>query len=321
MDPLVSIIIPSWNSEDCVGESIESGLAQTYSNIEVIVIDDGSTDTSLSVIQSFRDRIRFESRQNLGACGARNRGIELARGELIQFLDSDDLLHPSKLEQMVPIAMQNARGHIVVCDWEWIAVGGSVPAPQTLSFSDKPKDEVVWCTHHSLQTASPLHWRSVLTKVGGFDETLPCSQERDLHLRLACHGLRFVHVPKVLLRARRRPDSISSDSFRVLRQHLYMVQKAHRLLDELDRQTDQRSAALAGLLARDARSLLRGGLVEEATEYFHVARTLHQSGGLDLAYRPLHKVAAGLIGPKLFERLVAFKRSLRSRLGRTEKFA
>lgn len=317
MDPLVSIIIPCWNSEDCIGESIESGLAQTYSNVEVIVIDDGSTDTSLDVIQSFRNRIRVESRQNMGACAARNRGLELARGEMIQFLDSDDLLHPDKLEQMVPIAMRNSRGHVAVCDWERIKVGGSVPERQTLSFCDKHKDEVVWCTHHSLQTASPLHWKSVLTKFGGFDETLSCSQERDLHLRLACHGLRFVHVPKVLLCARRRPDSLSSDLFRVLVQHLYIVQKAHQLLDALDRQTDQRSAALAGLLARDARVLLRGGLVEEANEFFQAAQALHQGGGLDLAYRPLHKVAACLIGPKLFERLVTIKRSLRSDPGRT----
>ena len=80
-DPLVSIIIPCYNAEKYVGEAIESALAQTYPNKEVIVIDDGSTDGSLQVIKSFGHRIRWETGPNRGGSAARNRGIELARGE------------------------------------------------------------------------------------------------------------------------------------------------------------------------------------------------------------------------------------------------
>lgn len=313
----VSIIIPCFDSAEHVGEAISSALSQSYANKEVVIIDDGSRDESLDVIKSFGHSVRWETGPNRGACAARNRGIELAKGELIQFLDSDDLLHPEKLGQMVPVAIRKGGNHIVVCDWETVETNDTEAESRYLSFPEDHADEVVWCTHYSLATGSPLHWKSNLVKVGGFDESLCCSQERDLHLRLACHGLHFVHLPKVLVRIRRRSCSLSSDSLKVLRQHLYIAQKADRLLKLLNRQTNWRSAALAGLLARDARVLLQGGLVEDAHRYFQVARAMHRSGGLDLAYRPLHKIAARLMGPELFERLVALKRSVRTGLDRT----
>ena len=94
--PLVSIVIPCYNAERYVGEAIESALDQTYPHKEVIVIDDGSTDSSLEVIRSFGNHLRWETAPNRGGSAARNRGLELARGELIQFLDADDLLHARK---------------------------------------------------------------------------------------------------------------------------------------------------------------------------------------------------------------------------------
>src|SRR3954463_8415699 len=101
MSPLVSIIIPCFNAERYVGDAIRSALAQTYDSIEVIVIDDGSTDGSLKVIKSFGDAVRIESQPNAGACAARNHGIDLARGEYVQFLDADDLLHPEKIARQM----------------------------------------------------------------------------------------------------------------------------------------------------------------------------------------------------------------------------
>ncbi len=90
--PLVSIVIPCFNAEGTVGEAIQSALDQDYPNREVIVIDDGSTDKSVDVIRTFGDSIRWETGPNRGGNVARNRGLELARGTLIQFLDSDDIL-------------------------------------------------------------------------------------------------------------------------------------------------------------------------------------------------------------------------------------
>lgn len=316
--PLVSIVIPCWNAQNDIGAAIRSALAQTYARVEVIVIDDGSSDKSLEVIRSFNNEIVWRTGPNRGACAARNFGLGLARGQLVQFLDADDRLHPNKLTHMVPVAVEKGAGGLVVCDWERTDIEANQAERMSLLSGE---DEVVWCARRGIPTPSPLHWKKMLQQAGGFDESLPCAQERDLHLRLACHGLDFYHVPEVLVSAHRRSDSLSSDSLRVLRQHPYIVSKARELLEQLGRVNDQRLAALAGLLARDARIFLYEGLTIEAQEYFDAARTVHSGGGLALAYKPLHKAAARLVGPALFERMVRFKRGLGAKRSRGERIA
>ena len=97
MTPLVSILIPCFNAKQWIAEAINSALAQTWPEKEVIVVDDGSTDGSLDVIQSFDGRIRWETGPNRGGNAARNRLLELARAELLQYLDADDYLLPEKI--------------------------------------------------------------------------------------------------------------------------------------------------------------------------------------------------------------------------------
>src|ERR1700730_16393596 len=98
---LVSILIPCYNAERWVAQAIRSALAQTWPDKEVVVVDDGSTDGSLEVIQSFGDVIRYETRPNRGGNVARNRLLELAPGEWIQYLDADDYLLPDKIERQL----------------------------------------------------------------------------------------------------------------------------------------------------------------------------------------------------------------------------
>ena len=98
MLPLVSIIIPCYNSQAFLKDAIASAVNQSYSHVEIIVIDDGSTDGSLEIIKSFGEQVRWETGKNQGAPLARNRGIELARGEYIKFLDADDVLLPDCLK-------------------------------------------------------------------------------------------------------------------------------------------------------------------------------------------------------------------------------
>jgi glycosyltransferase involved in cell wall biosynthesis len=104
--PLVSIVMPCFNNEAYVAEAIDSALGQTYDNIEVIVIDDGSTDGSLDIIRSYGDRITWRTGPNEGACAARNKGLALARGEFIKFLDADDILLP----ECMPCRSSRAAG-------------------------------------------------------------------------------------------------------------------------------------------------------------------------------------------------------------------
>src|SRR5215469_11597547 len=101
MGALISILIPCYNAERWIAHTIDSALAQTWNEKEVIVVDDGSTDRSLDVIRRFRDRIRWETSPNRGGGAVRNRLLELAHGEWIQYLDADDYLLPNKIAAQV----------------------------------------------------------------------------------------------------------------------------------------------------------------------------------------------------------------------------
>ena len=128
-NPLVSIIIPCYNNEAFVKQAIESALQQTYTNVEIIVIDDGSTDGSLEIIRSFENHIQWETGSNQGAPKARNRGLELAQGEYIRFLDADDILFRNCLEHQVERASQISS--------ERKAIGMEKHYQVTLYFPDK----------------------------------------------------------------------------------------------------------------------------------------------------------------------------------------
>jgi glycosyltransferase involved in cell wall biosynthesis len=114
-DPLVSIIIPLYNSENHIAETINSAIQQTWLNKEIIIIDDGSTDNSLAIIRHFEsDYVKIYTQKNQGASAARNHGLQLARGRYIQFLDADDLLSPNKIEAQLEL-LANYPGYIGLC--------------------------------------------------------------------------------------------------------------------------------------------------------------------------------------------------------------
>src|SRR5579875_322194 len=102
MHPLISIIIPLYNAEKYIIETIDSALQQSYKNIEIIIIDDGSTDSSFNVAETYKsDNIIVVKQENKGASAARNHGLKLAKGEYIQFLDADDILDVNKIEYQI----------------------------------------------------------------------------------------------------------------------------------------------------------------------------------------------------------------------------
>src|SRR5262245_42283737 len=114
---LVSVIIPCYNGQRFLAKTLESAFAQTYPHTEIIVVDDGSTDGSIELIEAYGDRVRAEFGLNRGGSAARNRGTALARGEFIRYLDADDLLMPNALEQRVA-ALLKTGGDVAYSDWE-----------------------------------------------------------------------------------------------------------------------------------------------------------------------------------------------------------
>ncbi len=303
--PLVSIVIPCWNAAAYVAEAIRSCLEQTYPHTEVIVVDDGSMDGSVDVMRSFGSSIRVEIGPHRGGCAARNRGLQLAQGELIQFLDADDWLSPHKLERQVA-AWASTPASTPVCDGDVVEAGQVVQRCMAPATCD---DAFSALLHGPLPTPSPLHRRDLLDRVGGFREGLPCSQERDLHLRLACHGWSLNRIPESLYGVRRLPGSVSSSLEGVLDQHLPIALKLREILLSQDAWTEDRAHALAAFLTRDARHLARLGLYDKADRYFLAARQFHPSGGWDVTYGHLSRLLASVVGPTRCELWLSVWRS------------
>jgi glycosyltransferase involved in cell wall biosynthesis len=266
---LVSILIPCFNAEHWIGQAIESALAQTWPEKEVIVVDDGSTDGSLGVIRSFGERIRWESGPNKGAPAARNRLLELSRGDWLQYLDADDYLLPDKIGRQADFARQHSDVDIIysptLC--EKINNGRTVLVDEPMP---EPHDDpwVLLALWYLPQTGGPLWKRAALERVNGWRIGQPCCQEHELYFRLLAAGRRFAFFPDISA-VYRNWDIGGRITMRLIhevpRQRLVILDRIEGLLDETGALTDQRRRAIndarhqiaRGFWSRDRDAALR----------------------------------------------------------------
>jgi glycosyltransferase involved in cell wall biosynthesis len=190
---LVSILIPCYNAERWVGQAIESALAQTWSEKEVIVVNDGSSDGSLEVIRSFGARVLWETGPNRGGNVARNKLLELARGEWVQYLDADDYLLPPKIERQVTFVREHPACDVVYSPVLWVN-WSEKKVEQEITPIREPRDPWILLARWWLpQTGGPLWRRQTLMDVGGWKPDQPCCQEHELYLRLLQSGAEFCY--------------------------------------------------------------------------------------------------------------------------------
>lgn len=201
--PFVSVVIPTYNRAHLLSRAINSVLAQTFSDYEIIVIDDGSTDHTRGIVDRFRgSRIRLlRLERNWGASRARNLGIQTAHGDWVAFLDSDDEWLPRKLELQVARLQETNDSHATVvyclCDQYDGSTKRTVPSTGRLHEGD--------VFDHLLRNRRPptasafVVKRSCLLRIGGFDEGFPSSNDIDLWLRLAQGSNHFLAVNEVLV--------------------------------------------------------------------------------------------------------------------------
>jgi len=215
---LISIIIPCYNAEDTISRAINSALSQTYSNIEIIVIDDGSTDNSLEVIKGFGEEIFWQNVTNRGGGSARNIGIGVANGDFVQFLDADDELFPECVSKKMDF-IRELPDFIPVCDSEDVSFDGQSRITQKHISGKEVSIEEVICTlmQFNPNIDHPLHRRPDLIEIDGFDEKLNAGQEYDLHLRLVFNGIRFRRLPEVLVKHHEVAGSISGQGLEVVK--------------------------------------------------------------------------------------------------------
>lgn len=205
--PQVSVIIPSYNCERYLAEAIDSVLAQTYQNLEIIVVDDGSTDDTAKLLQGYGKRIRAIHQQNQGVALARNHGIQQAQGEWIAFLDADDVFLPHKLAAQITLAAEYPELGMIHSGWHRVDAQGH------LLMTVEP-----WHQVPKLTLESWLRWKPVLPsamlfrrwwlqQAGGFDPRFPPAEDTDLVLRLSLMGCSAKWLPQVTVNYRQHDSS------------------------------------------------------------------------------------------------------------------
>jgi len=202
--PKVSIVIPVYNGADFLAEAIESALAQTYENFEVIVVNDGSNDSGATerIARSYGDRIRYYSKPNGGVASALNKAIEEMSGEYFSWLSHDDLYVPEKLElDMHALLKEGDTRTVIYSDYGVFTESPNKSVAMALRHV-LPEQFRYWITtENSLHGCTLLIPRAAFSNVGTFDESLRTTQDYDLWFRMAAR-YRFVHIPEVLVKAR-----------------------------------------------------------------------------------------------------------------------
>ncbi len=226
---LVSVIIPCYNAVLFIQETLNSIFSQTWSNLEVIIIDDGSTDGTFPFLAELRASGRSFSliqQAHAGASAARNRGTDAAMGKYIQYCDADDLLAPDSIAQKVEVA-EKSGADVVYSDWQRLSEGadGVFRAGEIVSRNIKdihPSAEIAIFTDFWAPPAALLYRRRIVDKIGGWKESLPVIQDARFLLDAALSGASFARVPEVTAFYRtHRKDSLSSRDPRAFLQDIY----------------------------------------------------------------------------------------------------
>lgn len=207
---LVSIVIPVYNGENYMRDAIDSALAQTYPNREVIVVNDGSTDRTHQIALSYGDRIRYFSKENGGVSTALNLGVEKMQGEYFTWLAHDDMFYPQKLaRQMDAIEQAVDKTMIVHSNYDLLNVkqGSKAHMRQEDSYSMAQLTNSVFpLLMTTLHASTPLVHKSHFARVGLFDDTLPLTQDYDFLFR-AMRGQNTAFLPECLLISRLHSQS------------------------------------------------------------------------------------------------------------------
>ena len=210
----VSVIVPVYNGKRFLAEALDSLLAQNYNLIEVTVVDDGSTDGTSEVSAQYGPDIRYVYQQNQGPPAARNTGLQMAGGNLICFLDADDIWTDNKLELQLTLLKQNPTAEIILGRLKYWQL--------TKEYSQHPSAHEAW---QAFSLGCALIRQSAFDKIGCFDESLYYADDWDWFLRAREAGVSFLlHEDMILLR-RRHEHNLTNN---IQLNHHYLLQMLHK---------------------------------------------------------------------------------------------
>lgn len=227
MGKLVSVVIPTYNTRRYVAEAVESALAQTYRPLEVLVVDDGSTDGTDVEMRRFGDPVRYLVQQNRGPAAARNLGIREARGEYVAFLDADDLWDPVKITKQVAVMERSPEVGVVYCGIQRVDLQAGttvtiVRDDPTLRGDIRRK----LLQRNRVVTSTLLIRRACFELEEGFDETLRWAEDWDLWIRISRH-FHFDAVTEPLVIYRVHGGNVSKKVAAMHQSQLQVIRRAY----------------------------------------------------------------------------------------------
>jgi len=295
--PLISIIIPAYNVSSYIGEALRSVFLQDFKSYEVIVVDDGSTDTPEleKVLEPYREQIHYVRQENRGISAARNTALRVARGELIALLDADDVWREGKLTEQFAFMKQ---GQFDMVYGNALLIG-DVPWPAGTTFMDRSPSNGPATLNSLLDlrvtvvVSTVIMRKDLVEQVGGFDEAdRTITEDFDLWLRLARAGARIGYQRKILAEYRYRSDSMSFSRIKVHEGALRVLEKTRRGMtlsagekEALDR-TEQRLRSI--LMLERSKTMIVNGEVAQAKAMLAKARETNSSWKIPLALLALH---------------------------------
>jgi len=211
--PLVSVVIPTYNRGHLIKDSIESVFNQTYKNIELIIVDDASTDNTKEIVTSIKnDRLVYiRMEDNRGPSAARNKGIKTAKGEIVAFLDSDDRWYPEKTEEQVKLLINSGKPvGAVFCGMEFYDYKTKEKTGEHIITVDIKKNFLKGKHFLTPPMVTVLAYKKVLEEVGGLDETLKANEDTELAIKI-CKNYEFALLNKVLVKVTRNHEQLMAN--------------------------------------------------------------------------------------------------------------
>jgi glycosyltransferase involved in cell wall biosynthesis len=311
-EPLVSIITPAYNSAAYIGETIESALAQTCRDFEMLIVDDGSTDGTIDVVRAAAagdPRVILLNAPHGGTAAARNVAIDAARGRFIALLDSDDVWAQNYLSEQ--LAMFDAHPGIAIVSANAFSRGGPLDGrplwEATSGCHEVTLHEVV--TNDRAVMVMAVIRREVLDRIGGFNPRLRANEDYELWIRAANAGFRILQNRRPLARYRRHAASVSADEIRMLHGMISVLESTSRLEGPIAREAGAIAGQVAYLREEVIRAQLRSSLSARdgrtAALGLKALSELRGSLGLAIAAR------VTMMWPELLLRAYGLRRALR----------
>lgn len=222
--PLVSVLIPTYNSEKYIKDTLESILNQTYGNLEIVVIDDASIDSTLEIVKKYKDqRIKlFVNEKNLGISGNMNKGIRLSNGKYLAIMDADDWSYPYRIEEQVKLMEDNPK--VVLCSGYMDICDENLNFKNTRTYPTTDKDIRRAIVKYDPISHPASMWRmSELLKTSLYNKNFPICRDYDLIVRISEYG-EYQNIPKSLIKYRVRKDSETGKRIRQTQMYSFYLQ-------------------------------------------------------------------------------------------------